>query len=253
MCKVAQIRSFRLLTAAVALLWCTAAIADGGVKQTVNNSAQRGSKLDQVRPVTSEFDIDIDARYRRDIQKRYAAQDAKMSEAIRLVKEQQFQKGVQTAEAVRDELKLESEYVKGEVVAARLAEAEALVARLRLAWGQDQLKKAHDAFLKKQLAEAMLIAGKAAQISPVLKDEAEAMRKLCLDSERSMKFQSQSSLAAANPKFASVRKEAQNLMREAKVFFENKRYDQALDKIEQVYLRDPFNLEDRTGLFARSF
>ena len=148
MCKVAQIRSFRLLTAAVALLWCTAAIADGGVKQTVNNSAQRGSKLDQVRPVTSEFDIDIDARYRRDIQKRYAAQDAKMSEAIRLVKEQQFQKGVQTAEAVRDELKLESEYVKGEVVAARLAEAEALVARLRLAWGQDQLKKAHDDFLK---------------------------------------------------------------------------------------------------------
>lgn len=243
MCKVAQIRSCRLLTAAIALLWCTAAAADSGVKQTVNNSAQRGSKLDQIKPVTSDFDIDIDARYRRDIQKRYAAQDAKMSEAIRLVKEQQFKKGVQIAEAVRDELKLESEYVKGEVVRARLSEAESLVARLRLVWGQERLKKAHELFLKNQLAEAMLIAGEASRITPALKDEAEAMRKLCLASERNAKFQAQTSLGAANPKLASVRKEAQILMREAKVFFENKRYDQALDKIEQVYLRDPFNLE----------
>ena len=243
MCKVAQIRSCRLLTAAVALLWCTAAAADSGVKQTVNNSAQRGSKLDQIRPVTSDFDIDIDTRYRKDIQKRYAAQDLKMSEALRLVKDQKFKEAVRIAEAVRDELKFEAEYVKSEVVAARLAEAESLVSRVRIAWGQERLKKANEAFLKNQLTEAKVLAAEAGQVAPALRKEAEAMQKLCLASERNSKFQSQTALSVANPKFSSVRNEAQNLMAEARVFFENKRYAQALDKIEQVYLRDPFNLE----------
>ena len=243
MCKSAQIRSCRLLTAAVALLWCAAAAADSNVQQTVNNSAQRGSKLGQIRPVTSDFDIDVSNHYRKDIQKRYAAQDLKMDEALRLIKDQKFRNAVQIAEAVRDELKLEAEFVKGEIISARLAEAEALVARLRIAWGRERLKKANEAFVKNQLTEARVLAGEAAQITSALKEEAEAVQKLCLASERNAKFKGQTSLAAANPKLSSIRQEAQNLMSEAKVFFENKRYAQALDKIEQVYLRDPFNLE----------
>ena len=243
MCKVVQYRSCRLLTAAVALLWCAAAGAADGTAVKAQSSAAARARLGEFKPVSSDFNTDINATYRRDLQKAFADQDLKMAEAVRLVENNEYSQGVKMAENVRDELKLQADSVKGEVIASRLAEAEALVARLRIVWGRERLRKANAAFLKDQTSEAMILAAEAARISSALKDEAEDIRKRCLASERQGKFNKLTSYSNANPNLANLRKEAASLIAEAKVFFENKRYDQALDKIEQVYLRDPFNLE----------
>ena len=101
MCKVAQKRSFRLLTTVVALLWCAAAAAEGGIRQGVNRSIPRGSQLNQVKPVTSNFSIDVENKYRHDLQKMYEAQDAQMKKALQLLKAQEYKKAVDEAEKVR--------------------------------------------------------------------------------------------------------------------------------------------------------
>ena len=243
MCKVVQNRSCRLLTAAVALLWCAAVGAAEGTAAKAQNSDVARARLGEFKPVSSDLNTDINTTYRRDMQKAFADQDLKMAEAVRLVENKNYSQGVKLAENVRDELKLQADSVKGEVVASRLAEAEALVARLRIAWGREQLRKANAAFLKGQTSDAMILAAEAARISAALRGEAEDVRKRSLAAERQDKFQKMTSYTAANPNLANLRKEAATLIAEAKVFFENKRYDQALDKIEQVYLRDPFNLE----------
>lgn len=226
------------LTAAAAVLWCCSlsAAEKGG-------TFAGGSSVDRIKPVTSDLNTDINATYRRDIKKRYAAQDLKMSEAVKLVEAGKFSEGVRLAESVRDELKLESEYVRGEVVASRLAEAEALVTRLRISWGRDKLRAANKAFTNNRLPDAVIYAAEAARIAPSLRSEAEEMRLRCQGRERSEKFQNLTAVSVANPNLRTLRSEAAALMTEAKVFFENKRYPQALDKIEQVYLRDPFNVE----------
>lgn len=239
--RIAQVRTCRRLAAAAVLLWSFSAAADSdGISAP---SVQGRSRVGGIRPVSSDLNTDISATYRKDIQKRYAAQDVKMAEAVKLVEQKKFEKGVQLAESVRDELKLETEFVKSDVVRARFAEAEALVARLRLAWGRDRLRAANEAFLNNRLPDAIINASDAAKISPALLAEADAMRRRCHDLERSEKFQNQTSLAVANPNLKNLRSQTRALITEAKVFFENKRYIQALEKIEQVYLRDPFNLE----------
>lgn len=239
--RIAQVRTCRQLAAAAVVLWCFSAAAESG-KAADRSSAGR-SMTGMIRPVSSDLDTDINSTYKRDIKKRYAAQDVKMADAVKLVEQQSFEKGVKLAESVRDELSLEAEYVKGEVVKARLAEAEALVARLRVAWGREKLRAANEAYLNNRLHDAVVNASEAARISPALREEAEAVRKRCHSKERSDKFQNQTALGVANPTLNNMRSQSKALMNEAKVFFENKRYIQALEKIEQVYLRDPFNLE----------
>ena len=85
------------LTAAAAVLWCCSlsAAEKGG-------TFAGGSSVDRIKPVTSDLNTDINATYRRDIKKRYAAQDLKMSEAVKLVEAGKFSEGVRLAESVRD-------------------------------------------------------------------------------------------------------------------------------------------------------
>ena len=243
MCKVAQNRSCRLVMTVVALLWCAAAAAEGGIRQGVNRSVPRGSQLDQVKPVTSNFSIDVENKYRHDLQKMYASQDALMQKALQLLKERKYKAAIDEAEKVLNELKLQSSEVKGEIIASRLAEAEALVEKLRIAWGRERLREAHKAFQDKKLEEAKVLVTEVKLNCPALRDEAERTNQYFINSGKFKKFNAETSLAVANPQLRTLREEASTLLAEAKVFYENKRYDQALSKIEKVYLRDPFNME----------
>lgn len=229
--RIAQARPLWKLTATAAILWCATAAA-------AENALPASAK---VKPAKQSENLD--ASYSKELQKRYAAQDLKMAQAVKLVDAKKFNEGVRLAEDIREEIKLEAAYTKGEVISARLAEAEALVYRLRFAWGRDRMRVANEAFAKNNPHDAVVYATEAATISPGLREEAELMRKRCQGRERSEKFQQLTTLNAANPDLKNLRSEAARLMAEAKVFFENKRYPQALDKIEQVYLRDPFNME----------
>lgn len=233
----------RYWTLAVAVICCAATASGNGVRQTVNLSSQRGSRIGDIKPVTSDLDTDIDAKYRRDIKKRYSAQDLKMAEALKAVEAGKYAEAVRAAEAVRDELKLESEYVKGEVVKARLNEAEALVARVRYAWGKSKLREANNALGEGRITDAVALAAEAALKSSALAAEADELRRHCFSVQNEEKFRNATSLSMANPNLAAQRKEVKVLLSEARVFFNNKRYSQAMDKIEQVYLRDPFNVE----------
>ena len=236
--RIAQARPLWKLTATAAVLWCFSAAAAESA-----TTAAKGSQAAKAKTVSVKKSENLDASYSKELNKRYAAQDLKMAEAVKLVDAKNFAKGVELAENIREELKLEAAYTKGEVIAARVAEAEALVERLRLIWGRDRMRAAHDAYTKGNHHDALIYSTEAARISPALNEDAENMRKRCQGRGRSEKFQKLSNLNVANPDLRNLRKEAANLMAEAKVFFENKRYPQALDKIEQVYLRDPFNLE----------
>jgi tetratricopeptide (TPR) repeat protein len=239
--RIAQARPLWKLTAAAAVLWCVSATA--AEKAAPAASPKGADKPARVKPVNVAQKENLSASYSSELKKIYAEQDLKMAEAVRLVEEKKFREGVRIAEAVRDELKLQASVAKGEIISARLAEAESLVNRLRIVWGRERLRVANDAFINGNLPDAMIYAAEAARISPALSGEAEEMRKRCQGKERSEKFQKLSALSVANPDLKNLRNEAKNLIAEAKVFFENKRYPQALDKIEQVYLRDPFNME----------
>ena len=232
------------LAAAAAFLWCAGlAAAELEVKQTQDQSAPRGSRLDQVKPVTADFDTDTDAAYRKELREQFAAQDRRMEKAVKLLDERKFAESVKLAEEVRDELKLKADSVNSEVVRARLTEAEALVARLRLAWGRERLQAANTALNEHRLPDAVAISSEAAQIAPPLKQDAEALRQRAFDIQKHEKFQSAVALSEAAPNLSNLRREAKALLAEAQVFYNNKRYPEAINRIEQVYLRDPFNLE----------
>ena len=242
--RIAQTRPLWKLTAAAALLWCvSAAAAEKAAPATSRKDAKADAKTASVKPVTVAQKENLSASYSKELTKIYAEQDLKMAEAVKLAEEKKFREAVRIAEAVRDELKLQASFAKGEVISARLSEAEALVNRLRFMWGRERLRVANEAFANNNLTDAMIYASEAARITPVFAGEAEEMRKRCQGKERSEKFQKLSALSVANPDLKNLRDEARTLLAEAKVFFENKRYPQALDKVEQVYLRDPFNME----------
>ena len=235
----------RCLAVTALLLCCMTAgyAAEKNNASQQKQSVRRGSLIGDIKPVSSDLDIDVESKYKRDIKKRYAQQDLKMAEAVKIVESGKFSEGVKKAEAIRDELKFESEYVKSAVVKARLAEAESLVARLRYLWGKSKLREADDAFGERRLPDAIALAAEAALISSALTKEADDMRKRCFDMQKMTNFQNATALSIANPNLANQRKEVKNLLAEARVLFENKRYVQAMNKIEQVYLRDPFNLD----------
>ena len=229
---------------AAMFFWCAGlAAAEPDVKQTVNQSAPRGSQLDQVKPVTADFSIDTDAQYRQAIREQFAAQDRRLEEAEKLLKDRKFPESVKTAENVRNELKLQADSVNSEVLRARLAEVEAQVARLRLAWGKERLEAANTALNERRFPDAITLASQAVQISPALQRESEALHKRCNDIQRHEKFQAAASVALADPKLAAQRQEVKALLSEAKVLYDNQRFAEAMNRIEQVYLRDPFNLE----------
>ena len=243
--RIAQVRTCRHLAAAAVLLCSVSAAAAEKPRSAVTGTPVQDnrSRLDIIQPVSSDLDVDLNTAYRGEIKKRYADQDLRMSKAVKLIEQQKFNEGIALARSVRDEIKLESEYVKGEIIISRLAEADALVRRLSLKAGRHFLRLAKDNFWKKSLNEAANNITEALRIAPELQDEADALRKLWRDKERSDNFQKNASLSVANPHLSVVRSEARTLLAEAKVFFENKRYLKALDKVEQVYLRDPFNME----------
>jgi len=232
------------LAAAAAFLWCAGlAAAEPEVKQTMDQSVPRGSRLDQVKAVTAEFDTDTDALYRKELREQFAAQDRRMEKAIKLLDERKFAESVKVAEEVRNELKLKADSVNSEVIRARLAEAEALVARLRLAWGRERLQAANTALNEHRIPDAIAISSEAAQISPALRRDAEVLRQRGFDIQKHEKFQAATALSEAAPHLSNLRREAKSLLAEAQVFYDNKRYPEAINRIEQVYLRDPFNLE----------
>lgn len=242
--RIAQVRICRRLAALVVLAYSVSANAAENPRAAAGSTAQeRRSHVGVIRPVSSALDIDVNTSYRKEIRKRYADQDLRMAKAVKLVDQQKYEEGVNLAKSVRDEIKLEAEHVKGEVIASRLAEAEALVSRLSLTWGRSYLRAANEAFWNNRLPETASNIAEAVKIAPELHDEAEAIRKWCQGKERSDIFQNRVSISSANPHLNSLRNETRRLLAEAKVFYENKRYLQALDKVEQVYLRDPFNLE----------
>ena len=242
--RIAQVRTCKSL-AAVAVLVCSVSAFAAEQNRAVSRAAQqeRRSHVGVIRPVSSDLDIDVNTAYRSEIKKRYADQDLKMAKAVKLVEQQKFHEGVTLAKAVRDEIKLEAEHVKGEIIASRLAEAEALVSRLSLAWGRYHIRAAREAFWNNRLEDAESNIAEVIRVAPELHEEVDALRKLRQGKQRSDDFQNSASISVANPHLNNLRNETRTLLAEAKVFFENKRYLKALDKVEQVYLRDPFNLE----------
>ena len=232
------------LAAAAVFLWCAGlAAAEPEVKQTADQSVPRGSRLDQVKPVTADFDTDTDAAYRKELKAQFDAQDRRLEKARKLLDERKFAESVKLAEEVRNELKLKADSVNSEVVRARLAEADALVARLRLAWGRERLQTANTALNEHRIPDAIAISSEAAQISPALRQDAELLRQRCFDIQKHEKFQAATAFSESAPHLSNLRREAKALLTEAQVFYDNKRYPEAINRIEQVYLRDPFNLE----------
>ena len=186
----------------------------------------------------------------------YAAQDKKLEKARKLFEEKKFEEACRIYEQVLAELDIESSGIVSSVAQSRLEAVRRETRRVRHAWGRDLLHRARLAAADKRYDVGGNLANEAIKIALASREivglegmadealyrEATDLVTFCRDMASNAALQKDMSFDQAKGANYDQRKaQIRELLREATTFLGAKRYEDALSRVEQVLILDPFD------------
>ena len=197
----------------------------------------------------------------------YAAQDKRIEEARKLFAEKKYEKACALMEQVLAELDIENSGISSSVSKSRLDAVRRETRRFRHAWGRDLLRRARVAAADKRYIDGGNLANEAVKIAlasreiaglegladTALQEEASDLVAFCRDMASNASVRKDMSFEQAKGADYDQRKaKIRELLREANTFFNAKRYEEALSRVEQVFILDPFD-SDAIALGGRLY
>ena len=186
----------------------------------------------------------------------YTAQDKRLDEARKQFAEKKYEAACAGFEQVLSELDIENSGISSARTRQRLEEVRRETRRMRHAWGRDLLHRARLAAAEKRYTEGGNLANEAVKIALASRDivglegqpdealfrEASNLSAFCRDMASNAELEKATSFDQAKGADYEQRKtQIRVLLREATTFFKAKRYEDALSRVEQVFILDPFD------------
>ena len=173
-----------------------------------------------------------------EIRKDFNQFESRRSAAMALADEGKYPDAIKALEA------LDKDVVKrpGNLAADTSEEINENIAAIKRMWSASLMKEANVLADAKRYDEAIAKAQIAQQLTPA-HSYITAFISECQKMRQGAAFRKSVSLETVSPDYQSRQKQIDLDMREAKLFFRNKRYDSARNRLERVLLIDPFNTE----------
>ena len=159
-----------------------------------------------------------------------------------LVNKGKFSEAVDALELFR--AKLELDVNKFESVANRsmLDNIIKEVVKQRSAWAKDLLKRARLVYNEGKFNEASKIATEAGLIDPGSKLEANELVKLCVAQERVTNYEKTVSVNNFDSDVYAKKERIRKLLKEAQIYYNSRKYSEALSRVEQVFIENPYDV-----------
>ena len=116
------------------------------------------------------------------------------------------------------------------------------IKRINGAWSSEIMQNAQKLAKENKFNEAIALAQQAQVLTPS-RSYISSFISECQKSAQAGEFRKETSLTTVSPEYAERQKQIDLDLREAKIFFRNKRYESACTRLERVLLVDPFNVE----------
>ncbi len=174
---------------------------------------------------------------------RYVAQDKKLEEARKLRSEEKFAEAVKIYEEIIFDL--DKELAVSESVVARsrrnaLAQENSVT---RGEWGRALLKRAERALIDGRYSDTISLATDVQNADPAAKDEATELVEEARARQRAEEAANAVKLSTFDPKVEQNLEMIKKLLAEAETFYQNRKFEEARNRLERVYLLDPYNVK----------
>ncbi len=186
---------------------------------------------------------DVGQRQRAALDAKFKAQDERIAEAEKLRASGDYERAIKALENVLGELELESGAIRADVLASRRDEVGRKLWAVRGEYGSKVLTQARMAAAEKRYEDAKNMAGGVGAIDPRLKAKADELAGYCNDMIKNAELETTLSLQNTLPEREAKLKRVSQLLNEAKTFYAAKRYGEALNRIEDAYIVDPYNID----------
>ena len=169
----------------------------------------------------------------------FSEQDKQLESAREFRSKAEYESAVKIYEAVVQQL----EGMRGQLAAQRLEGIGAELKACRGEWARAILFRARLAAADKRYSDAISIASEAQERDPAFTEEAGELVEYCRRKMQGEAFRTDTSLDKADPDYAANEIKIAKLLAEAQTFFEKQRFDEARNRLEQVFIIDPNNLD----------
>ncbi len=180
----------------------------------------------------------------RTAERMFADQDIEANEVRKLAAEGKYDVAIKRLqENVIDPLKDEAARVDSWKVRTRLAEFQEELRQLKLKYGNIKLKLAEDALAKAMYDDAIALATDAIQISELLNERGMQLIVAARGRKNALARKEKAAATTSDPEIVKREKEIKRKLAEAHAFFRNGHYDKAWEKIEEIYVINPYNAD----------
>ncbi len=185
---------------------------------------------------SKQLNAEIDsmrAQYKEELE----AIDGKIAEARKATREKKYPE----ASGLYTEAQEALQKYDGDFAAKMRRNLENELSKFRAEWSGTVIERARAEFQKENFEDSINFASEAALIDSKRSKEAQKLIELCRQEQKAKGFTHSTSLDVFNPEYQQIEKEVDKLYREARIFYNDRRFDEARRKLEEIYLRDPFN------------
>ncbi len=172
------------------------------------------------------------------IRRIFAEQDKQLETAEEFRQKAEYESAVKIYETVLRQL----ENMTGELALRRAEAVRADLKSCNTKWAQAVLQRTRMAIADKRYADAISIAAEVTEHDPELMEEAGELIEYCRQMLQGAEFRQDITLAAADPDYQANQEKITKLFAEAKTFYNYKRYDEARNRLEQIFIIDPYNV-----------
>lgn len=173
----------------------------------------------------------------------FAKQDASLKRAKELAKQEKFAESAALYKAVKAELEKIVKESSSLIARKRLQQVEREEVEICGRWAAKVLKQAASAMSDGLYNKAIVEASKIQHIDRRFSADA---KKIIDDASQKLKaseFKKATSREAADPKYIERQESVKRLLKQAKMYFVNKKYIDARNCVEQAYLLEPTNYD----------
>ena len=117
------------------------------------------------------------------------------------------------------------------------------VSRFRAEWSGVLFAKARTAYQAGNFEDAINLSSEVLMVDSRRSDDVQKFVEQCKKAEKASDFARNVEQDVFGPEYQKKQADIDILYREAVIFYGNKRYSEARAKLEQIYIRDPFNIQ----------
>lgn len=172
-------------------------------------------------------------------QKELEKVDKVISQGKALAKEGKFAEAVGFLQKAQSQL----EQIGGEMAKQKLRSLNTYVNNFRHRWADSIMDKARASAVAGKYEEAINTASEAALADPTKNDEVTKFIDRCKTMQGGKEFRDKTTLSNIDPQGKKSAEDVNQLLREATVLYQNRKYIEVRNKLEKVFLADPHNLQ----------